>query len=252
MIKKNLEKLNSATKYPSIPTYHEIGDKGILKEIVQVSFRNGGYFSEKIDGTNARIILFPDKGYYIGSREDLLTASGDLIYNPAQNIVEAVRPIITQIKVPDKSVYIFYGEVYGAKINNGKNYTQSGKVGFRLFDIATFMSEYDFEEFLKEKIDEIARWREHGGQTFLCESDLMKIAENSNIPVTPRLSTKEPIPEGIPETLEWLKKILPGNTNASLDGPGGKPEGVVVRTFTREKIAKIRFEDYERTLRGRK
>ena len=28
----DLDKLNSLTKYPSIPTYHKIGDKGILQE----------------------------------------------------------------------------------------------------------------------------------------------------------------------------------------------------------------------------
>jgi len=36
----NLRKLNSLTKYPSIPTYHKLGEKGILTEEVQVDFAN--------------------------------------------------------------------------------------------------------------------------------------------------------------------------------------------------------------------
>ncbi len=153
MIKSNLDKLNSATKYPSILTYHEIGDRGTLKDSVLVPFGNESIFlSEKIDGTNARVILFPE-GYFIGSREELLTASGDLIYNPSQGIVDAVRPLIPQmiLHLQDHgTVYVVFGEVYGAKVGTGKNYTTQGKVGFRLFDIVTFESTYDLEKFLKE------------------------------------------------------------------------------------------------------
>ena len=34
----DLNKLNSMTKYPSILTYHTLGDKGVLQEAVQVRF----------------------------------------------------------------------------------------------------------------------------------------------------------------------------------------------------------------------
>lgn len=37
----DLRKLNSATKYPSILTYHEMGDRGRLNPTVQVPFLEG-------------------------------------------------------------------------------------------------------------------------------------------------------------------------------------------------------------------
>jgi hypothetical protein len=40
------------------------------------------------------------------------------------------------------------------------------------------------------------------------------------------------------------------HTRAGLDRAAGRPEGLVVRNKDRSKIAKLRFEDYERTLRG--
>jgi hypothetical protein len=87
-----LREINTATKYPSIATYHEI-DKGILKEGTATVFPQGSTVigTEKVDGTNARIVFLPDGNYLIGSREELLYAGGDLIHNPSQGIVDALR-----------------------------------------------------------------------------------------------------------------------------------------------------------------
>jgi hypothetical protein len=64
------------TKYPSIPTYHTLGEKGTLLEET-VSFEGEVILTEKVDGTNARIILLPDGSFILGSREELLYASLD-------------------------------------------------------------------------------------------------------------------------------------------------------------------------------
>ena len=50
----DLGKLNSMTKYPSILTYHNLGDKGILQETVQIPFEGRVIGTEKVDGTNTR------------------------------------------------------------------------------------------------------------------------------------------------------------------------------------------------------
>lgn len=57
----DLSKLNSATKYPSILTYHVIGAKGILQDDVLTYFPAATTLigTEKIDGTNARMIFMP-------------------------------------------------------------------------------------------------------------------------------------------------------------------------------------------------
>lgn len=70
--------LNSLTKYPSIPTYHSLdpSNGNLLDD--RVGFTAPVIGTEKIDGTNARIISLPDGSYLLGSREELLYAKGDL------------------------------------------------------------------------------------------------------------------------------------------------------------------------------
>ena len=73
--KMDLDCLNSATKYPSILTYHGLGERGRLTEEV-ATFPDMAILTEKVDGTNGRIILPPGDDYFIGSREELLYDSG--------------------------------------------------------------------------------------------------------------------------------------------------------------------------------
>ena len=85
----DLRRLNSVTKYPSILTYHGLGEKGSLLDVRNVEFDGlTALVTEKVDGTNSRVILMPDGVWLIGSREELLHASGDLIHNPAMGIVD--------------------------------------------------------------------------------------------------------------------------------------------------------------------
>src|ERR1051326_1446206 len=93
----DLAKLNSLTKYPSILTYHALGDKGILKEAVQFPFEGRVIGTEKVDGTNSRLIFCPDQSVLVGSREDLLWERRDLIGNPAMGIVEAVKELVQAV-----------------------------------------------------------------------------------------------------------------------------------------------------------
>jgi hypothetical protein len=248
--KTDLRKLNSATKYPSIPTFHVLGERGRLREEVQVSFGDVDVVvTEKLDGTNTRIIVLDDGSYLIGSREELLHARGDIVFNPAQGIVAAVCTIADRVAdalAGSGQVVTFYGEVYGGKTSGSKAYGTS--VGFRLFDVVrTPVRELD--DHLELSAEEIAHWRDSGGQTFVDESEITKHAALAGVDVTPRLEAKSP-PAELRETHAWLKAVLPGDTLAPLnDDRKGRPEGVVVRTRDRRVIAKLRFEDYERTLR---
>ena len=124
---EDLKKLNSATKYPPIPTYHKLGDKGKLQEdsidfaspkenVVDVFHPQRVIATEKIDGTNGRIVFSKEQGYFIGSREELLYAKGDLIVNPTLNIVETLKPIADRIlseicRTQDHHLWVFYFEV---------------------------------------------------------------------------------------------------------------------------------------------
>ena len=136
----DLRKLNSATKYPSIPTYHSLGDRGSLLEET-VSFDGQPLIAtEKVDGTNSRIIVMPDGCYLIGSREELLHAKGDLVHNPALGIVDTLKPAADRIssdyQSPEDTITTVYLETYGGKTTAAaKQYTSNREFGYRVFDV---------------------------------------------------------------------------------------------------------------------
>ncbi|MFA6372731.1 MAG: RNA ligase family protein [Methanothrix sp.] len=243
----NLTKINSMTKYPSILTYHKLGERGKLLDEVLVSFDEPAILTEKIDGVNGRIIVFPDGLYIIGSREELLYAKGDLIGNPQLGIVDTLKPIADVIAASDV-LTVYYLEVYGGKTTKNSNqYTGNQSISARLFDVATIPNR---AEILSVPIEKIAAWRDNDGQTFLDERDLTSNAVEIQVPLTPRLGTAK-IPAGLVETYELMERTI-SKTRAAMDDDAlGRPEGIVARTCDRSKIAKLRFEDYERTFRGK-
>ncbi len=242
----DLRRLNSATKYPSIATYHALGEKGrLLPDHVDLGDQPL-VLTEKVDGTNSRIILMPDGAYLIGSREELLHAKGDLIHNPAMGIVDALRSFadsLVEIRSPAPDVITtIYVETYGGKTTAAaKQYTGERRIGFRLFDVSIVPIGQIYST-----PEQISAWRESGGQSFFSETQLADFAAESGVELTPRIQCESQLPVSISETHEWLKSHLPATQVALDEKAGGKPEGLVVRTVDRKRIAKIRFEDYER------
>jgi hypothetical protein len=250
----DLGKLNSMTKYPSILTYHLLGDKGMLQERVQVPFEGRVLGTEKVDGTNTRLIFCPDGAALVGSREDLLWERRDLIGNPAMGIVEAVRELVRghfAERCATNAVAVYFLEVFGRGIGAAaKNYTKEGRVGFRLFDVA-FVENYD--EMLTWPPEKIAHWRDTGGQRYVDADRLAGIAQEIGVEPVPALFDTDvsALPTEMEATYQFL--LRHESTRCKLDdGAAGVPEGVVVRSPDRSRIAKIRREDYERTLMRRK
>ncbi|OUL27001.1 hypothetical protein BV375_20155 [Nostoc sp. 106C] len=244
----DLNKLNSMTKYPSIPTYHALGDRGaLLKETV--IFDGEVILTEKVDGTNSRIILLPDGNFVLGSREELLFAKGDLIGNPALGIVDSLKGVASCLPQSQDCITVAYLELYGGKITSAsKQYTSEQRVGWRLFDVAVLT---DIETLFDKSTKQLSAWRDNGGQMFLDEAQLSKTAKDYGFELTPRLATVAALPTSIQEAHEFLKSILP-KTNVALDaGANGRGEGIVARTNSRSAIAKLRFEDYERHAKRR-
>ncbi len=245
-----VEKINTLTKYPSILTYHALGDRGVLKEELNEgeNFQGPVYVTEKIDGTNSRIVLDSSGDYLIGSRENFLTAKNDRIYNPASSIVDAVIPIAGKLSMMLRcdfdGLMVVYGESYGGNITAAsKQYTNDRSVGFRIFDI-TLIAEESCRAILSMAPDRIASWREHGGQAFQTVAFVQDVANKYGIQTVPYLTVTEGVPTSRSETYAWLNQFAA--TQAGINNTG-KAEGVVVRTFDRSLIRKIRFEDYERT-----
>ena len=239
----DLGRLNSATKYPSIPTYHTLGDRGALLEEHIEFLDHPLIYTEKVDGTNSRIILMPDSCYVMGSREELLNARGDLVHNPALGIVETLRETAEKLSnEPRDTITVLYLETYGGKITGAsKNYTGQTLVGYRLFDACRI----DAEVLNREPL-QIAGWREAGGQAYFTEFELQEYAEHTGLLLAPRIAAGARLPESIADVHTWLESAIPKTLVALDDTAKGVPEGIVVRTPDRQRIAKIRFEDYQR------
>lgn len=247
----DLSKLNSMTKYPSILNYHLLGEKGILQDTVQIPFAGRVVGSEKVDGTNCRLIFCPDQSALVGSREDLLWERRDLIGNPAMGIVDAVKHVVrTQFPklYSENSIKVYYLEVYGKSIGAAaRNYTQEGKVGFRLFDVVSIEN---YNELFALPAEKIAHWRDNGGQNFVHADQLCDAANEAGFTTVPPLFDFDAssLPRDLNGTYEFL--LSQGLTRCKLDETAtGIPEGVVVRAPDRSSIAKIRREDYERTIK---
>lgn len=270
----NPDTFNSLTKYPSILTYHPMGHKGILDPTPQFDLSNQNLIAtEKVDGTNVRIIVAPDTSFCIGSREELLYMHGDCLYLPSLNIVQSLVSLsatnsahTTEPNLSDPSngsqgtllrsirstaclnhITVLYGELYGGNIGKAaRNYTDSKDIyGFRLFDMWR-MPITSFEEKLKLSPEQASSWREDNNQPFLNESSLQTISKEHNIELTHRINTA-PVPSSIVEVNQWLHEHIPHSFLSSK-----KAEGIVIRTHDRKIITKIRFEDYQRTLKRMK
>jgi len=255
--KTDIDRLNSMTKYPSILTYHELGERGVLNDSVLTPFPADTtlYGTEKVDGTNARLVFTPDNHVLVGSREDFLWESKDLIGNPAMGIVAYFRSVVprlladlfaTPYSLLPTSIMTIYGELYGKSIGAAsKQYTNTGKVGFRVFDVVI---QDDYEEILSWERDKISAWREKGGQKFIDRDSASLVAHNAVFDVVPHqfAMNSNDLPTSLEDTYEFLKRYE--ETKANLEYPSfkGRSEGIVIKTKDRKTIAKLRFEDYER------
>ena len=259
----DLAKLNSLTKYPSIPTYHALdGANGRLLEDA-VPFEGSVIGTEKIDGTNARLLFLPDGSFVIGSRENLLYGQGDLIGDPAQGIVAALKETAVRVNEARRTddyrdnefssaLLVLYLEVFGGNVSAAsKRYTAEKTVSFRLFDAALMPV---FEPMLTLAAAQIAQWRDQGRQPFLEENDLHSVAVRLGLPLAPRLFRLDAgdLPRSVSGMQQFLQEVLPATTCALDEGAGSRPEGIVLRSASRSVIAKARFEDYARTLKKRR
>ncbi|MCR5888324.1 hypothetical protein LRS06_11230 [Hymenobacter sp. J193] len=277
---RSLAQLNTLTKYPSILTLHALGDRGRLT----ADFTTPALFSqsltatEKIDGTSARLLVFADGSYVVGSRENLLTVSGDLLFDPAVGIVEGLSRLVfphyanEQGHLPRLAhgaaagqpapLTVLFGEFYGGKVTgNSKQYGPPDQVGFRVFDVAVFTDATVLATQLQADVRDLSTWREYEtptgmryGQPFLAETALAAYLDQVGLPAVPPLPTytASAAASTHESVLAWLREHIP-HTQAALPGQSalGRAEGAILRSADRSTIVKVRFEDYERTLNQR-
>ena len=242
------EKMNTLTKYSSILTLHKLGEKGRLMNEFTTSIQGEKmYATEKIDGTNARIICYGSE-YLIGAREFILHHSDDLYFDNAQEIVNGLKNL--NIKFPQTEKFtVIYGEFYGGKTSANSKWYGQDKNGFRVFDIAV----YKDLSILEMSQPEISKWREREtengiiyGQNFLTRSEIENLFPDFELVPLLDFDLGDMSHKVV---LDNLKKYLPVTNVALSESASQKSEGIVLRNESRSKIVKVRFEDYERTLR---
>ena len=251
----DLERLNTLTKYPSIPTYHVMGERGRLTENrAYPTMGDSVLATEKVDGTNARIVLLDEEelsvdigaDWLIGSREEWLHARGDLIWRNDNGIVDALQDTAERLWNSEFSNVVIYGEVYGGKINAAKQYTVSGEFGFRIFDVVWLR---DLIHATRDMtIPQISAWRESGGIVFEGWDGVERYASAAKLQMVPMV--RMPWAElDVADAEDWLG-LNSGATQVGLDAHGHS-EGVVIRNASNKWRTKLRHEDYARTMRAR-
>ena len=242
------QKVNTLTKYPSILTLHKLGERGRLTNEFTTDIRGEQMFAtEKIDGTNVRIICWKNE-YLIGSREFILHHCDDLYYDMAQGIVDGLKELNAKMPHPS-DMTVFYGELFGGKMSAQSKQYGTNKIGFRLFDIAV----YSDLSILEKSNEDISRWREREtadgivyGQNYLHKDVLNTYSHLFDIVPSLPFDVGDMSHRTI---LDNLRTFIPETNVALSELALKKPEGVVLRNNSRTKIVKVRYEDYERTLR---
>jgi len=155
---------------------------------------------------------------------------------------QTAERIVDVVSTPADVITVVYLETYGGKTTAAaKQYTSQREFGYRVFDVNRIALAH-----LDASREAIAAWRENGGQSFLGEQELIELVDSLQLELTPRLEIRETLPTTIVETHAWLESMIPTTLVALDDTAGGRPEGLVVRTADRGRIAKIRYEDYQR------
>lgn len=248
-----IEKLNTMTKYPSILTYHELNRGGVRDVLTKPEEMPGDdeliIISEKVDGTNYRIVTTCDD-WYIGSRDRFTAAYGDRLCTDelAKTVFGTAANLSGEIDTWG-NLTVVYGEVYGWKIqkpryNKGDDRTRE----FAVFDIWQMPLD-QAREILEKPIDEIVAWREGNQQPwFRYErlNDAVDVLVAEEVPLWTTITAGR-LPKGAKETQEWLQKFKNSMATFVVNQPHdmyGKAEGIVIRTADRSWIRKLRFEDY--------
>jgi len=191
-------------KYPKIQTLYDRDEKFKVDptqiRCPEFSLITRWLITEKIDGTNVRIVRTTDGERVILGRTD--KADWALRESPLKKKLDSMFPIelLNQVIEPGVEA-ILYGEGYGAGIQKGGKYRKDPS--FRLFDVRI-------------------------GEWWLNWPDVIEIAQALDICTVPILDIWDTIP-----TCKAELEDITGTSHVSLEEGGDAsslPEGVVART----------------------
>lgn len=182
---------------------------------VELLKENNWLFTEKIDGTNFRIIWDGHRLTY-GGRTENSTFSKEQIEYIEKNLVNEIKETLIESMFMERQI-IIYGELYGTKIQNGRLYTDGLGISFKVFDIKV-------------------------GELFLTYDNMKDLANKLEYDFVP-LVLVGTINDGI----NFVKKTeLSTFSKAKLEGLVGKPVGDFRDRNGKRIVVKIKKRDIEK------
>lgn len=209
----------ASCKYPKIETLYERERETFKVQVGKMrkpefAIVRNWLVTEKIDGTNIRVILYPDGRVSFRGRTD-----NAQLYPKLVDVLNHMFPEgTTQALYPDQQKKdtpypwtILYGEGYGEKIQKGGGNYREGQ-SFRLFDVLIIPQEV-----------ERGWWQEW--------DTVCKMAERLGVETVPFHTGMEELPMLPEELLAWFPASEVARREKSLmSNPARLPEGVVART----------------------
>lgn len=222
------------TKYPSIETVYvrdpktNILDFGAIR-LPEIECVKEWTLSEKIDGTNVRVII-TRSGIEVRGRTDKAQLHPDLIeavlgIMPAHDhLVEYFHEYGGRVDEEGWSV-TFYGEGYGAGIQKGGVYSDTKR--FRVFDLML------------------------GEKTWVDDDEMRRVCLDLKIPVVPQLCHTSKLPT----TEEELRQIIPwslvavhdrGADQVPAEGIVAKPVHVLLDKYGNRVMWKLTYREWDK------
>jgi hypothetical protein len=220
-----MEELNKFTTYTKYSSPFKKDEKFMNTTELSQKLPKGRWIkTEKVDGTNIRIILDTqdenrERNFYIGSRK-LILNQNDKSSNQFFDCLNDINifKLIEYFK-DVKQTIIIYGEGYGAGVQKGGIY--SPKKNFRVFDIRIGNAYQDWEYIEKVCID-------------------------NQLNIVPVIGECEEL-----NYEECIKSLNEFQNTLINEGDGGKPEGVVYKfepvllnKYGERLIFKVKFKDF--------
>lgn len=206
-------------EYEKIETVFNRDMEG-TKKLIEGSYRNSTIeflkdnnwiFTEKIDGTNIRVVWDGHKVSFYG-RTDKVNTPNDLLNKLNELFGGTVNEEVFEQKFGENQVILF-GEGYGAKIQNGGNYRKD--VSFILFDVLV-------------------------GNTYLTRDNVEDIAKTFGIDIVPIIFIGN-----IQKAVDFVKDE-PKSTigTANMEGVVGRPVTELKDRMGHRVIVKVKVRDF--------
>lgn len=207
---KEYHKIETLFKFNQETKKFNIGE--FYNESVKILKDNDWLFTEKIDGTNFRIMWDGHKLFYGGRTDNAIFSKEQLLFIQEKLVNEALENVFEQ-KFQDKEV-IIYGELYGVGIQNGGLYVGGNGLEFKVFDI---------------EIENV----------FLKYSSMVELATELGYAFVPLVFVGT-IQQGIDYVLERNESTF---SDAKLEGVVGKPLGDFRDRLGKRIVVKIKKRD---------